>query len=34
MTIYEAISTVISLLDLIAVIVLGILGLTTGNKKK
>lgn len=34
MTIFEAISLVLSLLDLIAGIVLGVLGLKSGNKKK
>ncbi len=34
MTLFEVISTVISLLELIAVIIFGILGLTTGDKKK
>lgn len=34
MTIFEVISTVISLLNLMAVIIFGILDLIIGNKKK
>lgn len=34
MTIFEVITTVVSIVNLMADIVLGVLGLLTGNKKK